>query len=658
MAVVLHTELPKHTGERRFAERLQTLLDERAHLWFGVNYLPGVTDIDVLLWHDEIGLFTIEVKAVTLSMIESFGLTRCKIQGREEGRSPHAQAQEAELRLRQYLAPRKLKVFNIPTAAFPLITRDEWNSAWSGREQLTGNWPETIIFSDDLSSGREPLLERLNYIYKNPPSGAGSDRTFNGRTPANRANLALLSQLISPNQERPKPLESDLTKLRNLEASAYAEVKDKFPAFGNTVHAFLGHPGTGKTWRMLQVGYEHATSGAKVLFLCFNKVLAADIRRVLSGRDFIERQMGLALNDVPEMDVVLGDEAIQKFTLDVADVWEAMQSRLHEQGLEVRDDGVQGEDSFDSYGIEAVALLELARSEIAQYDTVLVDEAQDMREWQFRLARMHLKEKGTLLVAYGRGQELYRVDEKTVEQIGGLTSTRLRRNFRNTKESFRAAYVAHEAYLDEERIKQSAKRFVKDFLGNTDGLDFDRAEGRAPILEPVNMDLLDVEDRSSPFFAEQELELLVSQYKRILEEQLDALEERHRPIDLLLLVPTDKCVETRALRVALSELKHDFVDLTDETLRRSAVPQTAIRLCTYHSARGIEGYRVVLFGLRQLPSVCERIGLNRPENLLYVVLTRAIFETTIVVRSDEWNSDIVVFVQKVIEHLRSRAQQK
>ena len=165
--------MPKFAGERRFAQRLGSLLDNRAHAWFGVDYLHGVNDIYLLLWHDAIGVFIIEVKAIPLSMIESFGLTYCKIQDLESGPSPHVQAYRAEVSLRRHLQGKKLKLYNVPTAAFPEITRAEWNSAWSESAQLSGEWAQTVLFQDDLQSGSELLLDRLAYIYRNPPCGGG-----------------------------------------------------------------------------------------------------------------------------------------------------------------------------------------------------------------------------------------------------------------------------------------------------------------------------------------------------------------------------------------------------------------------------------------------------------------------------------------------------
>ena len=639
---MVYTEMPDHSGERRFAEKLRLLLDHRAHAWFGVNYLPGVNDIDLLLWHDEVGVFTIEVKAITLSMIEKFGLTRCKIKDREEGPSPHAQAQKAELSFRNYVKPRKLNLFNVPTAAFPLITRAEWNLAWSSSAQLSGEWAETVIFQDDLQSGPDVFLKRLAYIYRNPPSGAGSDRQFSN----NQENFEKLKRIISPEREEPQLIPSDLSRLRELEASVYRETQNRFPAFGSGQLVYTGHPGTGKTFRLLQIGYEHASAGANVLLLCFNKVLAADIRRMLAGREFLSEQLRLEM------------EPSKSFLLDVADVWDVLLQRLAEQGLsgEFEDEReVSSESSgFDARGRDAVELLGSVKEDVAIYDTVLIDETQDFRKWQFDLAKLHLKPGGTLLIAHGKGQELYPVDPVIESILGAIPTQGLRRNFRNTKESFRAAFVAHSSQLDREKIKSSAKRFVNDFSGQENGLDFERSEGRYPILEPVDMSSVSGEDPSSPFYAAQEIEVLVSRYRQILRDQIGFMDERHRPIDLLLLVPTEKCVEARAIRTALEELKQEYTDLTDEKLRRATVPATSVRICTFHSARGIEGHRVVIFGLSQLPRLCEKIGLKKPENLLYVILTRAVFETTIAVRSDEWNDDVVVLIQEIITHLSNR----
>ena len=620
-----------------------SLLDERAHAWFGVHYLPSVYDIDVLLWHEEIGIFTIEVKAVSLGMFEWFGLTQCKIKDRKQGPSPHAQAQQAELSLRQHLYAKKVKTFfNTPTAAFPEIVRAEWNARWAG-PQLAGDWAERVIFQDDLQASREALRKRLTQIFHNPPSGCGSKTPF----AHNPTTFESFKRVVSPLQEKPQPIPSDLDRLRELERAVARETRNRFPAFGAAQAVYVGLPGTGKTFRLLEIGYEHANAGAKVLFICFNKVLAADIRRLLISRESVSPQQ-----------LRLGDEPKDSFVLDVVDVWEVLKRRLDERGLggefESESEPSSNENPIDVRGRNAVELLETVRNEIATYDTVLIDEAQDFSEWQFKLAQLHLKQAGTLLVAFGRGQELYPVDPNLKPLLEEFPRQALRRNLRNTKESFRAAYVAHESQLDRERIKASARRFVKDFVGQEQGLDFERSEGRFPIIERIDMKSLTGEDPSLAFFAVEEKELLVAGYQQIIQEQISYLDERHRPIDLLLLVPTETCIEARAARKALEMVGQEFADLTDESRRRAIVPATSVRLCTFHSARGIEGHRVVILGLSHLPQLCERIRLDKPENLLYVILSRAVFETTIVIRSDESNDDIVIFMEEVIDHLSNR----
>ena len=78
MTARLYTRLPDgkgHHGEREFVGRVVELGNVRSHVWAGVDYLPGgVPDIDAIFIQEDIGCFNIEVKAVSLDMIEDFGL--------------------------------------------------------------------------------------------------------------------------------------------------------------------------------------------------------------------------------------------------------------------------------------------------------------------------------------------------------------------------------------------------------------------------------------------------------------------------------------------------------------------------------------------------------------------------------------------------------
>jgi hypothetical protein len=84
----IYTARPKRVvGEANLARQLAAIEDPRLHLWFALDYVPGVRDIDCVIWHEQVGVFIVEIKAVNLPMVEEFGLHKifaesCHIPGR------------------------------------------------------------------------------------------------------------------------------------------------------------------------------------------------------------------------------------------------------------------------------------------------------------------------------------------------------------------------------------------------------------------------------------------------------------------------------------------------------------------------------------------------------------------------------------------------
>lgn len=101
---VIHTKLPERMGELRLAEQLKALPDDSLHVWFSVNFIPNVKDIGIILWHELVGVFVVEVKAVALQDIERFGWQSCKIKHRDEDQGPEQQASSALYSLKNFLA--------------------------------------------------------------------------------------------------------------------------------------------------------------------------------------------------------------------------------------------------------------------------------------------------------------------------------------------------------------------------------------------------------------------------------------------------------------------------------------------------------------------------------------------------------------------------
>ena len=626
MAACLHTPYPEHGGELRFARRLVPMLGGDVHLWFSINYLPGVKDIDLLLWHEGIGVFAIEVKAIPIKMFESFNRDKCKIEGRKEGPSPQSQAYGAAEDLRIFLDSRKVeRPWLTATAAFPLITRAQWNNYWDS-DEFVGDFAEKLLFQEDFAAGPPGLENRLAKIRIDPPFRSGTAWTWKH----DKDVLRSLDKVIVPPDAKPQPTQSDIDRLAAIERNVAKEAIEEVPAFAGARVGFTGHPGTGKTFRLLQIGAAHADQEASVLFLCFNKVLAADIRRLLQ---WSSRSAG-------------GKDQI----FDVHDVFQLLRLRLEENDL-----GAKGEDA-DSYGEVGVGMLEELHNgeefqyRIPTYDTVLLDEAQDLKDWQIRLAELHLKDGGTFAVAIGTGQELYQggLAERLKDLVKEIEPTPLPRNFRNTKETFQTAFVAKESKLDPTNIGRAARHF-RDMQGTPKGVSFER-KGPFPALKPFDTEAPSSKARPGGLFVEEEKERLATAYSRLIEEELEQLTEDEQPVDLLVLVPGSKSLEADAARMALAEINQEYFDLTEKNARRAVVPSTAVRLCTFHSSRGIEGSRVLILGFAQFER-WERMGIAR-EQLAYVILSRSVFETTIAVRSDEWDSELIAFMQKALEYLQ------
>ena len=634
MARTYTSNLPKHHGERDVALQLSAFDDDGLHLWFSLDFIPGARDIDILLWHELAGVFVIEVKAVPLSSIRLFGLNRCEIDGRPPDRGPHNQAYEAALGLRNYLGPRVTHLpFICATACFPLIVRAEWSARFAHSSEVV-EFANRMIFRDDLFAGSSILRSRLRQIWLAPPVRKAATLPFRHDQNALTEFVRLLGASAAP-----APTISDAARLTAIERGIKKDILRGFPPGVPRRTCFSGHPGTGKTFRLLQIGIAHAREGYGVLFVCFNKVLASDIRRLIN------------LLALKSPDVGFGPSLKEMFV--VVDVFELAAKDVRENGLDV------DTEDFDAWGQLVVGDISSNRQKYAMqtFDTVLVDEGQDFKPWQFDLACLHANPIGaTVCVAIGLGQNLYESDEPARGWLAnfaanGAKTIALRRNFRNTKPSFEFAQGFYECRLESERLQKFlARRKVDDKQG---ALEFDRPVGQLPTL--VNLSELTRLDYDDPEYDLKMAAALRSEFSRILRHELERVQTTARPFDLLVLVPDVHSRETTAVRLSLQDVKNatgvGFIDYTQESTRRMIAPDDNIRVCTFHSSRGLEGAHVVIFGIDRLTHLASHIGVD-PFSLGYIVLSRALFETTICVRRD-LRSRVVEFLDALVEGMMS-----
>lgn len=237
----LYTPMPKRPGERAVVEQLVGMGDPKLHIWCNLDFMPGVNDNDLLLWHESVGVFTVEIKAVPLSAIEIFGFRECKIVGRKRDNGPQYQASHAADSLRNYLGRTIPKsVFIIGSGCWPLISRDEWNRRWDD-ERVTGNYAERMLFQDDLFAGSAALQDRLRFIRRNPAVKAGTTRVFDHDPIILDAFVKALAV-----EARPIPTLTDLARLQLIEKQ-HREMADSDDSEGSTRRIlYSGKPGTGK----------------------------------------------------------------------------------------------------------------------------------------------------------------------------------------------------------------------------------------------------------------------------------------------------------------------------------------------------------------------------------------------------------------------------
>ena len=160
MAQSLTSTPPSRQGERIVYNQLKGLDDDDLFFWQSLDFIPGVQDIDLLIWHKRAGVFVVEIKAFDLSNIKELTLHSMWLVDRGISRSPQKQAYDAFSSLRDYLKPICSMPYMVCTVCFPLIQRDKWKEAFSSN-QVIASLADSMIMEDDLYSSKGVLKDRL-----------------------------------------------------------------------------------------------------------------------------------------------------------------------------------------------------------------------------------------------------------------------------------------------------------------------------------------------------------------------------------------------------------------------------------------------------------------------------------------------------------------
>jgi hypothetical protein len=169
--------MPEHFGERRLAESFAEMDDGKLHLWFDLA-LPGVLNLDVVLWDENVGVFVLETKAIPIEALRHFDDTAIEIADRGWSQSPVSQARSALYSLKDYLRSSGVQTPKMAsTAVWPRITRDEWLSHWDANS-FPKEYDLSMVFADDIAGGIVRFRERLRWIAEHPVWGAMATSGF------------------------------------------------------------------------------------------------------------------------------------------------------------------------------------------------------------------------------------------------------------------------------------------------------------------------------------------------------------------------------------------------------------------------------------------------------------------------------------------------
>lgn len=599
MPARLHTALSGekgHVSERQFIERLVELGDARTQIWGNVDYLQGVGDLDAIVLHEDIGFFTIEIKGITLDMIEEYGLKHCRIKGRS-GPHPVDQIGLATLDLRHYLGrfPGARAPFFLMTAAFPRITRAAFVSRFNDPQVVLH--ADSLIFAEDLEAPTE-LWRRLQHVKEFPAKGRSAWDPI-----PTAQQVSRFTDLVKPG---PLPTSSQADQERGgvlrRQVASPSNVSQKYIVPGHRPPTiFRGAPGTGKTVRLQEIAVGHARAGRAVLLTCFNRVLASTLRGIMASQN-------------------LGDEVDRRIVITHVD--------------ELRKQLADDRDTFQG-----------------MFGTVCVDEGQDMSDESFEFLRSLASADAEWFIADGPGQELYGSANKTGEPAVFLANARsrgvvetLRRNFRNSSAGYLVAQGAFEKSPDISTVAtwvddHPLRRPTEDASSMLD-LEGTQMTAGGELPQFIRIQLPPGGD-----WRQAKLHSYVAVFNAVLEQL--AAEGKRRDLAVLCARSDRASAEPQLAREALAMLGVPVHDQIDGVARDTVVPEDHVRLTTIHSSRGIEASRVVILDYDRGVSAAEAHTRNS-RIMSHIALSRGQIGTTIIALEGA-SSPHLMFIEELVK---------
>lgn len=583
------------SGERRFAERLESHLEDDYLCWYDVPVGPRGMHPDFVVLNPRRGILILEVKDWQKDNIHSMNKTSAQVhlaRGLKTLPNPLEQARAYAQAIVRILEkdPELIRAKNEPHAgklAFPWgygvvlsrIQRNTFESA--GLPEVLPS--HRVICQDEMTQTVDPedfqkrLWDMFTVQFPVLMTMPQIDRVRWHLYPQIRIKPPIQIDIEDSVVELETTLETipELVRVMDIRQEQLAR------SLGEGHRVIHGAAGSGKT---MILGYRamHLAQilNKPILILCYNKSLAAYLSSVIDEKDLSAKVV------------------VRNFHR-----WCFDQLRLY--GIEKP--SVSGNDFFPALVNKIIESVDKGKIPRAQYGAVLIDEGHDFEpEWFKLITQMVDPETNSLLVLYDDAQSIYGSKDRrqfSFKSVGiqaqGRT-TILKINYRNTAEILETAY-----------------EFAKDILTPEDADD----DG-VPIVRP------EAADRHGPVPELVEASGIKHEADYISGRIAKLLNDGISPGSIAVLYRTEPTA--RMLAGAFDAQDIPYTWTTSKFTRRSS-DNDSVKILTLHGSKGLEFPLVFIPGLGHMPG---KFDSNDEARLLYVGMTRAMHQLVLTSHAD------------------------
>ncbi len=575
-------------GEKRFARRLEDLLEDDYLVWYDIPVGSQRRYPDFIILHPARGLLFLEVKDWKPEIIKKMDKSRVTLltdRGITTELHPLEQARqytysvlkklERDPKLHQETGKYRGKLA-MPYGwgvVFTNITHNQVEKSIpeETRESLLPD--HLIIYKNEITKDTDPekfqeqLWGMFNYHFGSPLTFPQIDRIRWHLFPEIRIDEGVQQNLFCDDtKNNPDTLQQtipDIVKIMDVQQEQLAR------SLGEGHRVIHGVAGSGKTmilgYRCLHLA---RTSNRPILVLCFNVTLAARLRTFITSKGINGQVQVYHFHD-------WCSQQIKTYHIELMESDKQVYERLVETVINAVDKG------------------HIPR---AQYGALLIDEGHDLEaDWLKLVVQMVDPETDSLLLLYDDAQSIYKSSSSLgfslssvgIKAVGRTTILRL--NYRNTREILHFAYTFARHYF----IPQNAD------------------DDHIPLIEP---------EAGGNSGAKPAVRRLNSFHEEIEYTQKCLISWHNKGVtwgDMAVLYVYSWQGRKIALQLKRANIPCLLTD-TKEHKKAYDPSQNRVTISTIHSSKGLEFPRVIMTGIGQMKG-------NEEHNarLLYVGMTRA-----------------------------------